>query len=202
MTCVTAVTGKLSPDTSRIQKGSELGCRNQPILGPGEGDRVGSISRMAGASGVVPAGDVEAPRPPGDRLGVSPCGTHHPMRATLQSPGPLGVVPCPCRGHSNVTPTILKAGPLRHVPPTCQEAPGPAGAEVPQKVEEGLLCRVVAGAGARPWGHGLQSREAPTPPLSAGPAEAGLRKASADFLPSSSSTSSSSCSALLTSSPK
>lgn len=102
---------------------------------------------------------------------------------------------------SDVTPppNVLKAEPPRHVLPAGQEALGPAGAEVPQKVEKGLPCCVVAGTGARPWGHGLQSSEVPTPLSPAGPAEAGLWKASADFLPSSSSSSSS---VLLTSSPK
>lgn len=64
-------------------------------------------------------------------------------------------------------------------------------AEVPRKVKKGLPCCVVVGAGASPQGHGLQSSEVPTPLFSAGPAATGLWKASADFLLSSSSSSSS-----------
>lgn len=43
----------------------------------------------------------------------------------------------------------------RHVSPTCMGALGPARAEVPQKVENGLLSCVVTVVDARPLGPGL-----------------------------------------------
>ena len=188
-----------------MQKRGARGCRSQPI----SRGRVRSISRMAGATGGLWPFSCHGDARWRDRgsqatwrwTGCLSPWHESPTESDTAVTQPLGSSPRTDRLTNNVSTTVLKAGPLRHVPPLCLEALGPSRAEVPQKVEKGLLCCVVTVMGTRPQGHGLQSSEAPVPPPPTGLAGAGRQKASAGFLSSSSSPSSSS-SVLFTSSPE
>lgn len=108
---------------------------------------------------LMSAGDMKAPRSPGDRLGVYLRGEGETVAAQ-----PLGSLPRTDRLTSNVTTTVLKAGLPRHVPLICLEALGPSRAEVSQKVEKVCLGRVVSVAGGRPQDPSLQSSDASMPP--------------------------------------
>lgn len=120
------------------------------------------------------AGDMKAPRSPGDRLGVYLSG-----EAEIIAAQPLGSLPRTDRLTSNVTTTVLKVGPLRHVSLICLEAVGPSRAEVSQKVEKVRLGRVVVVAGGRPQDHSLQSSDASMPPTGL----AGAGRAAEGWLP-------------------
>ena len=125
---------------------------------------------------MMSAGDMKAPRSPGDRLGVYLHG-----KAEVIAAQSLGSLPRTDRLTSNVTTTVLKAGPLRHVPLICLEAVGPSRAEVSQRVEKVRLGRVVVVAGGRPQDHSLQSSDAsmPLPPTGL----AGAGRAAEGWLP-------------------
>lgn len=96
----------------------------------------------------MPAGEVGAPRPPGNRLGVGLCGTCHPVTSRLPSSNTLG----PCCVLAKDGQTDQQCDLLSHCPEGrapmagaihTSGGPGPARAEVPQK-EKGLLCHGVA----------------------------------------------------------
>ena len=125
---------------------------------------------------MMSAGDMKAPRSPGDRLGVYLHGEGETIAAQ-----PLGSLLRTDRLTSNVTTTVLKAGPPRHVPLICLEALGPSRAEVSQKVEKVCLGHVVTVAGGRPQDPSLQSSDASMPPPPTGLGRAG--RAAEGWLP-------------------
>lgn len=98
--------------------------------------------------------------------------------STPESPGESGSSWRMDRLPTNAATMVLKAGPPRHVLPMSLEVPGPARVGVPPKGDKSLLSHVVSVAGTRPRGHRVQSSEAPRSPLTSGPAESRLQRAS------------------------